>query len=567
MASFIETEMLPVGQFLSKPRNIKVPEYQRSYAWTEDEVSQFWEDIKNAIENDTSEYFIGPIVTKDTSEDFELIDGQQRLTTIMIILSIIRRVLLFSGDEKRASWFQTKFFGEEDVFTMNISEKFFMNDENSETYRGFVLKNIDKETITKTIKSHKKNNSNKLLLEAILTIWDCVENFTKTDIDTENTNENLLLIFKFINEKLNVLVLSVEDEANAFVIFETLNDRGRSLDTLDLLKNHLFAKSKTYLSEVKTKWAELRENLLQHDQKNKFLQYYWASYNGRTTRTDLFRLMRDDISTAQDSVTFCNKLLKASRVYAALQNPESDFWSEHNQETKSLISQLKLVDTQQPFPILMAAYDKFDDNEFRKLIRIFVTMTVRYNLICELRTGVLSNSYSDIPLKIRDSSYSKASHIFNHLRANYPSDDDFKESFKIKRIKDSKKARYLLSEIEHTISGKEKTVNIDPNEVNLEHIAPKKRNQFWNESATGINNDEYNDMVNMIGNLALLSKSSNKSIGNKSFSDKKIHFSDDKSSFITTNFISNYDTWSSDSIKERQEYLSELAVKTWKIEN
>lgn len=100
MANFIETDMLPISKYLATSKIIRVPEFQRSYAWTDDEVSQLWDDIVESIENHKSEYFIGPIVVKIDANHVELIDGQQRLTTVLIIISIIRRMFRFTGDDQ-----------------------------------------------------------------------------------------------------------------------------------------------------------------------------------------------------------------------------------------------------------------------------------------------------------------------------------------------------------------------------------------------------------------------------------------------------------------------------------
>ena len=100
MANFIETDMLPISKYLATSKILKVPEFQRSYAWTEEEVFQLWDDVVEAIKNKKQEYFIGPIVVKNNEQSLEVIDGQQRLTTSLILISIIRRIFRFSGDNE-----------------------------------------------------------------------------------------------------------------------------------------------------------------------------------------------------------------------------------------------------------------------------------------------------------------------------------------------------------------------------------------------------------------------------------------------------------------------------------
>ena len=551
--------MLPISKYLATSKIVKVPEFQRSYAWTEDEVSQLWDDVVEAIENKRGEYFIGPIVVKNSGDFLELIDGQQRLTTSLILISIIRRMFRFSGDNERADWFRNKFFGEQDVMTLKTSEKFFMNEENNDIFRTFVIADATKDQIKERQRNYLKKNSNYLLLQSILSLWDLVENHIASDED------KLLELHSYLFEKVKILVLSVQDEADAYVIFETLNDRGRSLDTMDLLKNHLFSKSKSYINEVKEKWSLVKENLLEIDPKNRFLSHFWSSYYGRSSRTGLFRIIRDQISSAQEAVSFSNKLATSSRIYSALQNPSSSYWDSHEQETRKHILTLRLLDSQQSLPILMAASDKFEVNEFRKLSHVLVVMAVRYNLICEGRTGVSSNYYSEIPKKIRSGEYSKSAHVFRHLKPIYPSDGEFRSSFITKTLSDTKRARYLLIEIENRLSGEEKVVNSDPEKVNLEHVMPKNGNQFWTYEITNIDNESKSYYVNRLGNMALVSKDKNKRVGSKSFDEKKEQLFSLQTEFKLTQFILNADIWDKEAIDTRQELLADEAVKTWAI--
>src|SRR5450830_483084 len=267
MANFIDTEMLSAGRYLSTTKAIRVPEYQRSYAWTEDEVSQLWVDLIDSMENSRPEYFIGPIVVKRaTGGEVELIDGQQRLTTILALISVLRSTFRANGDSARADLFSSRFFGERDIITLENSDKFFMNEENGNIFRNFISKEVAIDLIKDEIKKYAKKSSNHLLLNAYQTIFDLSKSFTNQKFDSQK----LLSLYTYLTDNVKVLVLSVNDEADAYTIFETLNDRGRSLDTLDLLKNHLFSFAKSHLGEVRSNWGSVRENLIDVDPKNRF---------------------------------------------------------------------------------------------------------------------------------------------------------------------------------------------------------------------------------------------------------------------------------------------------------
>jgi hypothetical protein len=563
MANFIETDMLPVGKYLANAKAIRVPEYQRSYAWTDDEVSQLWQDLIDSLTNQRQEYFIGPIVVKRTGAgEVELIDGQQRLSTILIIISVIRALFRANGDAQRADLLSNKFFGERDILTLQTNEKFIMNEENGAAFRDVVSREVGLHVIKKEQVKYNKKHSNHLLIQAYLTVFELLNKYT----DGQFRPEQVLAVFTYLTDSIKVLILSVDDEADAYTIFETLNDRGRSLDTLDLLKNHLFAKAKLHLPEVKQKWAAVKENLLEADPKNRFLHHLWTSINGRTSTTGLFRAIRDDLTTAKQAVDFSNMIAEGSRVYAALQNSSSSYWDEHSAETRKNIGILRLLDAQQALPILLAAESQFDKEEFRKLTRLLVVMAVRYNFIGEERTGVAANYYSEIPRPIRQGVTKKAAHVFRSLKPIYPGDDSFKDAFKAKSISDTKRARYLLAEMENTISSAEKIVNSDPEEVNLEHIMPKAINQHWQPEDTRVTQDEHRYFVNRIGNLALVPKEKNKKVGSKSFADKKKELFSRCEAFETTASICRFETWDRSAIEQRQAELAEHAVKTWRYE-
>lgn len=559
MATFIDTAMLPAGKYLADSKAIRVPENQRSYAWTDDEVTQLWDDLLDSIDNSRPEYFIGPIVAKKLkNSELEIIDGQQRLTTILIMVSAIRSVFRANGDSQRADLFSKKFFGEKDIITLETTQKFYMNDENGAAFRDFVSKEIDLDIIKKEQAQYTKKNSNWILLQSVITIRGLISTHQGANFETEK----LLNLYKYLTENLMILVLSVEDEADAYTIFETLNDRGRSLDTFDLLKNHLFSKAKSHLPEVKLKWSVLRENLLEVDPKNRFLYHFWLSLHGRASKTGLFRSIRDHVSNANDAVSFSNQLATASRLYAALHTPSSPAWDEYKPETRKNIETLELLDVQQALPIMLGAHEKFSAEEFTKLTWLLVVMAVRYNFIGEERTGVAANYYAEIAKRIRSGEFGKASHVQKYLKPIYPSDPSFEAAFSIKSIVDSRRARYILAEIENAHSGdKEKIVNSNSQEVDLEHIHPKNPNQHWNAQATQIAAADQKEYVNRIGNLAIVTKAKNKGGGTKAFDVKKTEIFAG-STFETTKMICSYDTWTKSTIEQRQAVLAKMALKT-----
>lgn len=560
MASFMSTDMLSVGEYISRCRLIQVPEFQRSYAWTEDEVSQLWQDVRGSMEGGRPEYFIGPIVVKgNDSAAVEVIDGQQRLATILIMLNTLRLEFRRNGEAERAGLISDIYFvGQKDMATLKADHKFAMNDENGQTYRQYIGSEVALDVIQKDLKGMPKGKSNRLLLEAALSSYEQLTEYQGPSFDSDR----LVKLFEYVTKQVKVLVLGVEDEADAYTIFETLNDRGRSLDTLDLLKNHLYARAKGNLPEVRSKWTAVREHLTDADPKNRFLHHYWTSIHGQTSSNSLFRNIRSEITSPASALSFASQMATASRIYEALQNPGSAFWDEYPADIRKQISALRLLDSQQALPILLAAQHTFEKDEFVKVCRLLVVMAVRYNFIGEERTGVLSNYYSDAAKKISAKEYEKASHVAMALKPIYPVDTEFKAAFASRESKDARRVRYLLAEIEANISNYTKVPESDPEKVNLEHILPKNSNQHWTSAVTGIAADDYAAYANRLGNLALVRKSTNKAAGSKSFDEKKAELLNG-SEFVTTKHAAESSTWGAAAIQSRQEYLAGYAVKAW----
>lgn len=565
MSTYIDSNMREIGKFLSNVSFLKIPTNQRSYAWTDEEVQQLWLDITEALDSGRREYFLGPMVLKQNPDSLEVIDGQQRIATAYIILSVIRRALRREGDNLRADWFNNEYFGKMDIATLEIQPKFHMNEINDPFFQRYVVADSDETKIKSKMKGLLKKDSNLLLLQAITMIWDLLQERQKEIGGKEFDRDILLDIQNYLEKNVSVLFLTVTDEANAFIIFETLNDRGIGLNIMDLLKNQVVSKAQGYLDQVKSLWTNIRDNLSDIDPRERFLFHYWTSLHGRAPKSQLYHLMRDEIRSPQSALTFVKDLSESSKIYSALSIPGHPYWNSYDQRTRDNLNTLNLLDAQQALPILLAAARKFPEEEFRKLTEILVVMAIRYNLIGELRTGVLSNYYVEIPQKIQDGKIKKGAKVFRQLKPIYPSDKEFEEAFEKKALKNSQKARYLLAEIENYEHMGTYQVVDDPKKVNLEHILPKNPSQVWKNTIESLGED-LDEYTYRLGNLALVSTAVNKELAAKDFEEKKrVLFSEEKS-LKYTRLVAEYSTWLKDDIEDRQRKLAQQAPKVWRID-
>ena len=177
----------------------------------------------------------------------------------------------------------------------------------------------------------------------------------------------------------------------------------------------------------------------------------------------------------------------------------------------------------------------------------------------------MANYYVEIPRKIRSGEVSRAAKVAREIRLIYPSDDDFKQAFSDKVLKDSRKARYLLMEIEKHVAGGSRRIESDPKKVNLEHILPRTPSQEWKDTIESIGSDLLPDYTYRLGNLALVSAVWNRGLGSKSFAKKKELLYSKETDIVYTSAITSYTHWRKDDIEDRQQKLAEEAVKVWNI--
>ncbi|MCD1224133.1 hypothetical protein B4926_18110 [Vibrio cholerae] len=571
----ILTELESLDRQFNKYDKIVIPLYQRSYAWDDINVEVFWQDIKESINENRDRYFIGPIVSKSIGEkEVEVIDGQQRITTCLALISIVRRMCLIKFNEDKDAnqdyydFYQvlkSRFIVVGSLLSLNGNNRYQMNEENDYIYDEFIAKDTLREDINLEKKKFKKTDSNYKLLDCLDSLWGFIESYVGPDLDLPL----LRSVAVYVLEKLQILNIRVSDESDAYLIFETINDRGRELDTMDLVKNLIFSKAKgPAFEKVKNNWIRMNENLSIMSSSNDFLYNFWISYKGRTSKQNLFTQIRAFIRSDHRSVVdFSNDITQAARVYSAINNPSDSFWDDYDRETRNNLQVLKELSAKVIHPIIMASLLKFDKDEFNKLLKYLIIFQVRYVLIAEHHTGKYSNAISNIPEKINSKELNKAMKVARALKNEdiYVNDQEFVDSFKVLTCT-TKRAKYILSSIEEAQGNAIKVINNDGKIVNIEHLLPQECCAGWDEKTTGINNQEYEMWANRIGNLVLSCAKLNKEAARKPFIEKKEILIKNSEVIKTTYCLVDKEKWDKSEIEKRQAELAQMALKVWSID-
>lgn len=226
-----------------KTKRFRVPAYQRSYAWEEEHVAELLQDIHEAIQTKENEYFLGSIVVTGPQDGkHDVVDGQQRLTTISLLISAIKDIFADKGDPEVVVSIKNDYLASTDRRTKEKEPKLSLNEVDNELFQELIddAKNIDSAKF--------QRQSHQLLLSAAKQIHLYMNEILASSKDEEETLHNWL---EYLESNLKVIVVAAPDDSNAFVIFETLNDRGLELAISDLLKNYLFHKSGDKIEETK----------------------------------------------------------------------------------------------------------------------------------------------------------------------------------------------------------------------------------------------------------------------------------------------------------------------------
>jgi uncharacterized protein with ParB-like and HNH nuclease domain len=539
-----------------------VPSFQRDYSWTEDEVDQLWSDITDTLDEGRNEYFMGAIVVNNSKKpELVLIDGQQRVTTISILMCVLRDIAKEKGDNQLAQQISQSYLGSLDLRTRKTEPKLVLNDRNNHFYQENIVETKNEEELKGLSKKRNIDKSNKLILDAYLSLRQRVqERISKT----EEFIEALIQIEECIKYKLISIVILVPDEANSYLIFETLNDRGLELSVADLLKNYLFSRASNRLPEFQRKWVEINQEVDRFE-LTKFIRYYWLSSRGVVREKELYRTIARELQKQSDVFNFLNGLREAAEVYGAFEKPDSSVWDLFGQDLKNDIARLSLFKVSQCYSVLLAAKESLPDDLFPKVLRMIVVISFRYNIICGFSPQKLESTYSDAAKYIRSQKPKSIKAIFDQLSKVYPSDTDFVRYFEVKSVSGgnaAKLARYILSEINSYYMGsKELVANPNGIQLNLEHILPQTPSDAWLVEFPKKDKTQY---VYRLGNMTLLDSSVNRKVGNNSFQEKcSTAFSHSK--LEITKEILNNSVWGPKQIEERQRKMAKAACQIWQL--
>ncbi len=545
-------------QLMGNGLRYEIPKFQRDYTWGSEHWDDLWQDIQSLVGNEENEHYMGYLVVQTSNNKFFLIiDGQQRLTTLSIlILSTLKclKELVAKGNDseknqQRQENLQNSYIGYVDPVTLISNNKLKLNRNSDDYYKQYLV-------LLRDLPLRNTNTSEKHMRECLIWYYDRIKKEYKT-------GEDLAGFIDKIVDKLFFTVIEVTDQINAFKVFETLNARGVQLSSSDLLKNHLFSvvdETKPHIAEIEELeniWSSIIGKLGEQKFED-YLRYYWNSENKSVGKKNLFTSIKKNISSKNAVFALVRNLRDTADLYIAIQNPEDDFWKE-KPEIKESLRELKLFQIRQTNSLLIAGYKNLEINYFEKLTKICAIIAFRYNTIGELNPNSQEDVYNFIALKIN--SNKKIS--IQDFQPIYIADVNFENDFSTKEFRNTtrnhKIVKYMFSKMEKYKYGNE--IHSESDLFTIEHILPESADESWGN----FSQEEINRSVYRIGNLTLLEKKINRDASALKYVDK-IDFFNKSNSQITTSIAESYESWSENKISARQRELAKDAKSIWKIQ-
>lgn len=560
----LDTKRVNLNDILGNGKIYRVPQFQRDYSWQQDNWEDLWNDIQLAASTKNAHYMGSVVLQSTDGKEFLIIDGQQRFTTLTILtLAVIDAIkkLAEKGineeeNSERIDILMRQYIGQKDPASLTYSSKLFLNENNDGFFQNRLV------AFKEPINVRKLSDSEKLMWDAYL--------FFKQKIAERFKNVDGAEYAKFLNnvsgELMMFIQITVQDELNAYTVFETLNSRGIELTSTDLLKNYLFslvASSETDLRQIKNQWKKIIDAIGLKEFPN-FLRYFLLATRRQITKEYLFKEIKQIVKTGQQVFDLLDHLEFYAYNYVALGNADDELWST-DKDNRNAINVLKMFKVIQWKPLAMVGLEKLNNADFKRLLQSILAISYRYNVIAKMQTNEMEKTYSKAAINLYKGGSKNITSVLNDVKPLYLNDEGFKNYFTLKQFNtnnstDKKLARYTLYKLESQEDGGS-LYDFEIDNGTIEHILPESYPEVWHAEFT---EEEFERNVFMIGNMTLLEPVKNtKDAADNDFEEKKKVYATSK--YALTRKITD-PQWTSQNIKSRQAHLGKLATGTWKIQ-
>lgn len=555
--SQVTFQELGLGSVL-KHAQLVVPPHQREYAWTEREVTQLFRDFAKAISDSEASYFLGTIVTIPRHDGtLDVVDGQQRLATTAILLAAIRDYLA-GKDDVLVEAINNEFLTGIDRNKRSRVPKLRLNTDDNDLFRWIISGDRT------TTKPKERRASHRLLVQAQSEAAKHVKAIVSSH-GPKYHGDLLNTWVSFVEDRAVVVLLRVPDDANAYKMFETLNDRGLRTSQADLIKNYLFGRSADRISEVQSRWSYMRGTLESLEEENitvDFLRHALISIKGFTRESQVYDTVQDAVKGEQAAIDFCSTLEDLSAAYVATFNQEHEKWNAYPDASRRALTVLNRLNIRPMRALLLSVALRLSPREASNALGFLVALGVRLLVASSTRSGSVELPLARAAHEVFSGTIKTARDLKGSVRPIVPTNQEFRDAFATARVTKAQLARYYLRCLEMAARNDAEPYFVpteDGSIINLEHILPKKPESNWPQFTS----DDAIVYVNRLGNQALMRATDNSNLRSAGFGKKRPLYG--SSPYVLTSEIAAYGTWTTTAIAERQNRLADLAAETWPV--
>ncbi|MBL8019713.1 MAG: DUF262 domain-containing protein [Leptospirales bacterium] len=541
----MKAEEKPITEIITDAKIYEIPRYQRPYAWDEENAMALLQDTWDAFKDSPNrEYFIGALITieKQPNERFEIVDGQQRLTTLTLIFTALRNLL---PTESQKTELQKRLMPK-NVFTGAAeSPRLIVRNQDRAFFQEYILRSDPQEPPLEISESQRRLHNNMRRIQT----W----------LHDGERNPHLGLYTNFLLTMVYAVFVKANDFTSAYRLFNVLNARGKPLSNGDLLKNKLFdlcANDATELDLVEDYWSDI-EDLIPTDRLDNFLSHYRTSEKAAKTDRNLFEEYSALLEKATDSASqFALRLKTQAEHYASLLDPDHK-----NLTTRKAFVALSRVPHDDWLPPALAFLrSNSADSDLQIFAQLLENVTYTMWILGYSRARRNTHYYTIVDsvkkgVPLRDIATTLAKTFPSSLLRDALNSDVYGQSY----------AMPILLRLEEEAQDGS-VIKTFAARNTIEHILPQTiTDSYWTSRFT---KEQHKQWVHRIGNLTLLSGKKNSGVSNSPFPAKVIYYNKKlgKVAFDLTKEVTELQDWTVQEAEKRQKSLIDRAITHWSLE-
>jgi hypothetical protein len=539
-----------------------VPRFQRPYSWEEQQIEEFWEDC--VVDEGETEYFIGSLVLYKEGGKHGIVDGQQRLTTVTMMLCALRDAFAENRAQDQADGLNQL------ILRANIDNKLqaVLASESTIPYFQSAIQKLP-DTHVEDAQSVEE----KRLESSFAFIKRKIGEVLPTALKDLKKREESVRQLKRVRDRilgLKAIALTLDNDVDAYMIFETLNTRGKDLELGDLVRTHLtkcMPTGNATTDQVRNKFDGLRKAFDRNSRRvDDFILHFWLSRYKYTAKRKIYKELRKKV-TKTNAKTFLKDFITDGELYLDVTVPGRCKWKSEELGVSASLEALRLFRVEQPNPFVLAVMRAYRMKLIalktaRRAISAVENFHFAFTAITSSRSsGGISQMFARhasaiAGLSSRQGIAKEIDELIAKLKLKRPSKDEFVAEFRT--LAASEKLTRQKSLVQYALNklAEHQTHNAyDRARMTIEHLA----------SQSGKGNTLSDDVLAEIGNLAWVSQGLQEKLGTKKI-DQKIRILRQQGDWVDDTLENFKGTWDKKAIRARTDHLASVAYdKVWLI--